>query len=170
MNASVLLTPRPPLAAPPDPLIHYGNLAVPTSVAADFDRAVAYLGRDGVERDLFAQLEGGTRHFTLVPNAGNEDFYDPNTHTIHWDPHSALRTTHGGHQSPAMGLGHEVDHAVENEAAAERLARTFDAHYDNKEERRVITGSERHAALTLHEDQRSDHGGSTYRVDSPVMR
>ena len=163
-------SPARPGRHPAAAVVHYGNLAVPATAAGDFDRAVAYLGHDSVERDLFARLERGAQHFTLVPNARNEDFYDPNTHTIHWDPHSALQTTQGGYQSPAMGLGHEVDHAVENEPTAQRLANTFDSRYDNKEERRVITGSERHAATTLHEDPRSDHGGSTYRVASPDSR
>jgi hypothetical protein len=50
------------------------------------------------------------------------------------------------------------------------LRDTPDARYDNAEERRVITGSERHAARTLGESIRYDHGGTTYRVASPVTR
>ena len=71
--------------------VHYGSLRVATSVRRDFDRAVAYLSRDPVERALFDRLEHGARHVTLTPNHFNADDYDPNTRTIRWDPHSALR-------------------------------------------------------------------------------
>ena len=103
-----------------------------------------------------------------MTNAHNDDEYDPNTHTIHWDPHSALQTSDGGRQSPALGLGHEIDHAVEDPERAAHLADRLDGRYDNAEEKRVITGSERHAAKTLGESTRFDHGGNTYRVPSPV--
>jgi hypothetical protein len=100
----------------------------------------------------------------------DDDSYDPNTHTIHWDPYSALLTTTGGRQSPALGLGHEIDHAVENAWTADHLQSMFDPRYDSLEERRVITGSELHAARTLHESIRFDHAGSCYRVPSPIAR
>jgi hypothetical protein len=45
-----------------------------------------------------------------------------------------------------------------------------DTAYDDREERRVILGSERHAAETLGEAVRHDHGGSTYYVASPIAR
>ncbi len=148
--------------------MHYGALAVPVRARADFERAVAYLTRDPVERDLFDRLEHGDRTYRLVTNARDGDFYDPSTHTIHWDPHSALRTTCGTTQTPALGLGHEVDHAVEDAATAAALIDTPDRRFDDAEERRVITGSERHAARTLGEGVRHDHAGTCYRVPSPV--
>ncbi len=92
--------------------VHYGSLAVAASARRDFDRAVAYLSRDPVERSLFDRLEHGAQHVTLTTNRRDIDYFDPNTHRIHWDPHSALQTGTGGRQSPALGLGHEVDHAV----------------------------------------------------------
>ncbi len=52
----------------------------------------------------------------------------------------------------------------------ERLAGAPDAAYDNREERRVVTGSERHAARALGESVRHDHDGTTYRVASPLAR
>jgi len=148
--------------------VHYGSLAVAAPAQHDFDRAVAYLSRDPVERSLFARLEHGAQQVTLTTNRRNSDDYDPNTRAIHWDPHSALRTTEGGRQSPALGLGHEVDHAVHDGPREWQRAQTFDPRFDTAEERRVITGSEHHAARTLGEAVRFDHGGSTYRVDSPT--
>ena len=148
--------------------VHYGSLDVAASARRDFDSAVKYLSRDPVERGLFARLEGGKQHVTLTTNRNNEDYYDPNTHAIHWDPHSALRTSAGGTQSPALGLGHEVDHAVHDGPREWLRSRTPDARFDDAEERRVIEGSERHAARTLGEAVRADHGGFTYRVDRPT--
>ena len=148
--------------------VQYGSLAVPARERADFDRAVAYLSQDAVERDLFTRLEGGAQSYRLATNDRGDDSYDPVTHTIHWDPHSALRTTCGTSQSPALGLGHEVDHAVESPARGAALGARYDLRFDNAEERRVITGSERHAARTLGEGVRHDHGGQGYRVTSPT--
>jgi hypothetical protein len=148
--------------------IHYGSLAVAASAQHDFDRAVAYLQRDPVERALIDKLEHSSERITLTTNAHNADYFDPATHAIHWDPHSALATSSGGRQSPALGLGHEIDHAVHDGPREWARAATGDARYDTAEERRVITGSERHAARTLGEGVRHDHGGETYRVASPV--
>jgi hypothetical protein len=148
--------------------VHYGSLAVASSARHDFDAAVAYLRRDPVERALVDRLEHGAQRVTLTTNRHDADYFDPNTHAIHWDPHSALETGNGGRQSPALGLGHEVDHAVHDGPREWERAQTFDPRYDTAEERRVITGSERHAAHTLGEGVRSDHAGATYRVDSPI--
>jgi hypothetical protein len=148
--------------------VHYGSLAVAASARHDFDAAVAYLRRDPVERTLFDRLEHGAQHVTLTTNRHDADYFDPETHAIHWDPHSALQTGSGGRQSPALGLGHEVDHAVHDGPREWQRAQTFDPRFDTAEERRVITGSERHAAHTLGEGVRTDHAGVTYRVDSPT--
>ncbi len=148
--------------------VHYGSLAVAASARRDFDAAAAYLRRDPVERSLLDRLEHGAQRVTLTTNRHDADYFDPNTHAIHWDPRSALQTATGGRQSPALGLGHEIDHAVHDGPREWQRAQTADARYDTAEERRVITGSERHAARTLGEGIRSDHGGVTYRVDSPT--
>ena len=148
--------------------VHYGSLAVAASAQNDFNAAVKYLSRDPVERALFDRLEHGHEHVTLTTNHRDADDFDPQTRTIHWDPHSALRTAGGGRQSPALGLGHEADHAVHDGPREWARSQTFDPRYDTAEERRVITGSERHAAHTLGEGARSDHGGATYRVNSPT--
>lgn len=148
--------------------VHYGSLRVAAGARHDFDRAVAYLRRDPVERALFDRLEHGAQSVTLTTNRHDADYFDPNTGAIHWDPHSALRTSDGGRQSPALGLGHEVDHAVHDGPREWQRSLHADAQFDTAEERRVITGSERHAAHTLGESVRSDHGGSTYRVASPT--
>lgn len=149
--------------------IHRGTLTLPRASERLYEQAKNFLCRDPSERTLFARLEGARgRHFTLTVNRRNDDHFDPNTDTIAWDPYSALRTSSGGRQSPALGLGHEIDHAVESRAAEQRLSHWRVAGYDNAEERRVICGSERHAAATLGESARSDHSGTCYRVSSPI--
>jgi len=151
--------------------IRHGSLRVPRSADRLYEAAKNYLSRVPAEHRLFQRLERApNRRFTLAVNHRNDDHFDPNTDTIAWDPYSALRTTTGGRQSPALGLGHEIDHAVENPRAENRLRNRVDARYDDAEERRVVTGSETRAARALHEGIRHDHAGTTYRVASPIMR
>lgn len=151
--------------------IRHGSLAMPASAEPDYLKARAYASRDAQERHLFARLEHArTRTFKLRIDRCDDDHFDPNTDTIAWDPRSALRTTRGGRQSPALGLAHEIDHAVEGPRAYDRLSDRIDLRYDSAEERRVIRGSERHAARTLHENSRNDHAGTCYRVSSPAAR
>lgn len=157
--------------ASPDPYVHHGSLDVPRADDRLYTQAKTYLARDPQERALFDRLEhahGRTYHLNV--NHRDIDQFDPNSDTISWDPYSALRTTNGGSQSPALGLGHEVDHAVEDPATQTRLANQYDPVYDDAEERRVIRGSEAHAARVLGESVRYDHGGTTYRVASPIDR
>ncbi len=153
--------------------VHFGSLAVPAKAARDVKSAFAYLARDPVERSLIDRIEqSDTKHRITINRHGN-DSYDPMRETITWDPHSALLTTSGGRQSPALGLAHEIDHAVEsadNPLAYDLLAARHAVSYDNLEEKRVIRGSETHAAHTLGEDVRHDHDGELYRVPSPISR
>jgi hypothetical protein len=150
-------------------IVHRGTLTLPRASEHLYEQAKRYLCRDPSERALFARLENGReRHFKLTLNRRNDDHFNPNTDTIAWDPYSALRTSGGGRQSPALGLGHEVDHAVESRAAEQRLSQRRVKGYDNEEERRVICGSERRAAATLGESARTDHSGTCFRVSSPT--
>jgi hypothetical protein len=150
--------------------VRYGSLTIPLSAQREIDEAFGYLAHDPVERSLIERLEHSRKPHRIVIDHHGNDSYDPNTHTIRWDPFSALLTTEGGSQSPALGLGHEMDHAVESPRGYDRHADAIDFAYDNAEERRVIVGSERHAALTLGENIRFDHGGSLYAVAGPTMR
>ena len=43
-----------------------------------------------------------------------------------------------------------------------------DAQYDNKEEKRVITGSEAKTAKSNHEALRRNHRGRNYKTTSPI--
>jgi hypothetical protein len=145
-------------------------ITIPAGARADYALARAYLCRDSTERRLFERLQDSSRLFHLAVDRRDDDHFDPSSNTIAWDPYSALRTTRGGTQSPALGLGHEIAHAVESPRREKALSDRAVCGYDNYEERRVICGSERHAARTLGEAIRFDHRGSAYRVATPVSR
>ena len=150
--------------------MRYGSLTIPAAARSAIDAAFAYLARDPVERSLIGRLEHSRTPHRIVIDHRGDDAYLPWSHTIRWDPYSALRTSSGGRQSPALGLGHELDHAAVNARTYDRLQERPDLRYDSAEERRVITGSERHAAHTLHESTRDDHAGRLYRVAGPTLR
>ncbi len=149
--------------------VHYGSLAIPLSAQRQVDAAFAYLARDAQARSLIERAErSATPHRIAIDHHGR-DAYLPWSHTVVWDPHSAMRTG-TGRQSPALGLAHELDHAMADPRSFDRLVATPVREYDNAEERRVITGLERHAARTLHEGARLDHRGTLYKVRGPTMR
>jgi hypothetical protein len=150
--------------------MRYGSLTIPPAARSEIDSAFVYLARDPVERALIARLQHSRTPHRIVIDHHGDDAYLPWSHTIRWDPYSALRTSSGGRQSPALGLGHELDHAAVDARTYDRLQDRLDLRYDSAEERRVITGSERHAAHTLHESPRNDHAGRLYRVAAPTRR
>nr|MDQ6926309.1 hypothetical protein [Candidatus Eremiobacteraeota bacterium] len=145
-------------------------LAIPRRAKELVDSALAYLSRDAVERSIIRRVENSRIPHRIAIDHRGDDAYRPDTHTIRWDPTSAMRTAHDGRQSPALGLGHELDHATLSDRAFDLLVAIPDRRFDNVEERRVILGSERHAARTLHESTRDDHWGRLYRVATPVSR
>jgi|SRR5665213_1436521 hypothetical protein len=150
--------------------VRFGSILMPAKAEDDFQLASRYLGADSAMRAIFERAEHERYSIHLAINARDDDSFDPRTRTVNWDPHSALGTTEGGRQSPALGLGHELDHAIASARLRERGAASFDPNYDNTEERRVITGSETHAATTLGEGIRHDHSGVSYHVASPIQR
>jgi len=151
-------------------LISHGALRVSVRGNAAYEAARRYLRHDPAERSIFRKLEHAPHEIHLRLNSHDDDSYDPNDRTIRWDPHSALRTAVGGSQSPALGLAHEADHATVAAAIRDADSNRRDPRYDNLEERRVILGSERHAARTLGEAVRHNHAGNCYWVPTPTSR
>jgi RHS repeat-associated protein len=129
--------------------------------------AKAYVSIDPVTKANFDKLENSPIHYKLVTNNDHDDTFDTDTNEIYWDPNSALRTTNGCIQSPAIGLAHEVDHAVNGSTF---LVNISDPNYDFWEERRVITGSETRLAKLLGEPTRTNHDGKPLRVNGPLSR
>jgi hypothetical protein len=150
--------------------VHYGSLVIPLAAQRRIDEAFGYLARDSAVRSIVERLENSPITHRITIDHNHVDSYQPWNHTVRWDPTSALRTSTGGRQSPALGLAHELDHAAENDRTYLRLQHLHVHGYNTVEERRVITGSERHAAHTLHESVRHDHRGTVYRVGGPTRR
>ena len=119
-------------------------------------------------KTVIGAFDKGHFHIKIIHD-GN-DRYDPNTRTVYWDPHSALRTTTGGNQTPALGLGHEMGHATGDRQQNAVLSNTPDQRYDNKEERRVIRNYENPAARELGESPRYNHAGTPYNVNCPTCQ
>ena len=90
---------------------------------------------------------------------------------MYWKSRQGIETTEGGRQSPATVLEHEFDHAVDNtknHKIHDERRNQKDKQYDNKEERRVITGSERKTAKANGESLRYNHKGKPYVTVSPI--
>ncbi len=90
--------------------------------------------------------------------------------TIFWESRKGLLLINGKKQSPAVRLEHEFDHGMDdlkNHKDHEDRKDIKDSQYDNKEERRVVTGSETKTAKKLHQGVRTNHDGKTYPVKDP---
>ena len=138
----------------------------------DYNTALKYLFRDPSYRKMWRDLEKSPRIHHIKINHDGDDRYDPGNGDIGWDPRSALETTDGGRQSPALGLGHEADHAWgDDRGILHRLSNTLtEDNYENEEEKRVITGRESKFADQFGESTRQDHLGNTKPVGSPINR
>ena len=162
------------MAALPDPNLTAQNQANGAGQAhgagqqGDVATANHYLSRSKEMRLVEKAFKSGHFHLEIIHDG--RDRYDPETRTVYWDPHSALQTTEGGHQTPALGLGHEMAHATGNRHDTAVLSHTPDAQYEWKEERRVILNYENPAARELGESTRSNHGGVPYNVDCPTCQ
>jgi RHS repeat-associated protein len=135
--------------------------------SAYYQQAISYLTRDPGMAAIINDLIRSSTNYNIDFNGNDDDHYDPSTHTVAWDPNSALRTTNNECQTPALGLGHEMAHADAPWWAPWVGWIPWPA-YDNLEERRVITGSETRAANTLGEGTRTDHGGTPFTVPTPT--
>jgi RHS repeat-associated protein len=130
-------------------------------------QAEEYLMRADVMRPVIKDFRKGHFHLTIIHDG--VDGYDPVTRTVFWDPNSALETTEGGYQTPALGLGHEMAHATGDPALTDRLRNILDRQFSNMEERRVILNYENPAARQLGEATRNNHSARlTYNVESPT--
>jgi RHS repeat-associated protein len=125
-----------------------------------------YLSQAAATRWVLQAFKKG--HFHVSLNHIGDDRYDDRTRTVHWDPHSALRTTGGGLQTPALGFYHEMVHATGNPPLVQMLLDIRDPHFTDLEERRVIQDYETPAARDLGEGTRNDHFGQPYNVASPT--
>ena len=93
--------------------------------------------------------------------------YSAKNNIVWWNYKFASYTDEGGVQSAAVALVHEFDHGVDyNKHPIKHLfnadpdpQKGFDPQYHTKEERRVITGSEKETAEALGQATRTNHSG-----------
>ena len=110
------------------------------------------------------------RDATLYEDFETEYYNDGNPY-VFWESRKGLKTSNGGKQSPATRLEHEFDHAIDDLTNAHNHGirqKQKDVQYFNKEEERVITGSERKTAKANKEDIRYDHYGKIFDVSDPT--
>ena len=100
-------------------------------------------------------LAVSTEKVNVVEQTGLElHFYDPSTKTIYWNPKLGIVTNENVALSPASALNHEADHALQNVTKTKQSEKdrgSYDKNYSNKEEKRVIQGSEQKVARQLGE-------------------
>ena len=148
-----------------------------------FNMAISYLKQYGCD-NLYKTLESSEIVFTLHEAVGNTaNSFSYKDGVIDWNPTRGLYTAFTI-LSPTVLLNHEFDHAVEwlrdpNEFSKKiRILpdKDIDAAYHTKEDKRVITGSEKETARSLGElDEKTnitrlDHSGIPVKTLSPTSQ
>ncbi len=140
----------------------------------DFAKSVQHLNKHGAG-GMLAKLHASDVTY-YIAEGNNRGTFNYKTKTITWDTDMGVITNEGQIMSPTSVLNHEVDHALQydqNEEQYMKDRKTKDPDYKNKEEKRVITGSEQTTAKKLGEIKegevtRKDHGGSPYDTKGPT--
>jgi len=121
-------------------------------------------------------LEKSKTVYTVAESNSLYSKFDGKTNTLTWASEAMMLTTNGTSVSPTTILNHELDHAAQkdqNPGQQKIDGNTKSTDYKNKEEERVITGSEQQTAKNLGEIKegevtRTDHGGTLYKTNSPT--
>jgi RHS repeat-associated protein len=149
------------------------KIIVADSLRGEYDRARAYLGVGATGADSVLKELDDLKDVvvTIVQTSGldikTDVAFKPGENVIYWNPNASLRTNEGGTQSPALTLLHEADHALQankKKAQFEADLTPNGSRFDNKEEERVIRGSEARAAGIKGEAVRDNHRGSLEKV------
>jgi len=152
----------------------YYGLAIAYFKAAGADEAVELLENARDSKDFTVRLS--------INDIGQDRYREK--HGVDWDPNSGLEVD-GSIQSPALGLVHEMAHAVRGELGRKEKTgdqagpvlislykdiRTADPVYSNAEEARVILGIEFLTAMATGEKPRFSHtSGKKVKVAEPVV-
>ena len=139
----------------------------------DFIQAYLYNAKNGGGEKTIEAVTNHKYKIYVSDSEHDESHYTGGDRqpTVYWESRQGSVTTEGGKQSAATILEHEMDHAVDdaqNHKNHVDRADIYDAQYDNKEERRVITGSEAKTAKSNHEALRRNHRGKNYKTTSPI--
>ena len=146
------------------------------SFVRDFVAAYNYNINNGGGDNMFNAANDSKREYIVVDaNICNvrETAYAPQygERRIKWESRKGLRFDGDKRQSPATRLEHEFDHAVDDatDGVAHKLRKKeLSEPFKNKEEQRVIEGSESKTAQANGEDICKHHYGKTYDVNSSI--
>mgnify|MGYP004624285775 CR=1 FL=1 len=138
----------------------------------DFMQAYLYNGKNGGRKNTI-RAATNPKYKIYVINIGGNSFYtnEQNTSIINWNSRNGMLTSSAGRQSPATIIEHEMSHAIDDQNNHKNHVdrrNTMDEKYENKEERRVIIGSETQTAISNNEGTRNDHYGNSYETESPI--
>lgn len=154
------------------------RLVYAKGVSAEFKQqfaaAVKYLNKHGAG-GILKSIQDNKAVIYITEGNNKSDFKSSNN-TITWDANMGMITNKGIEVSPATILNHEADHAKQellNPSQKKVDKNTPDAQYGNKEEKRVIEGSEQETAKKLGETKkgevtRTDHEGTGYETKGPT--
>ena len=140
-----------------------------------FRQTVKYMNQKGTA-GILAKLEQRREVIYLAETNDKHSRFDPKTNTIFWNPSLGVLTDNDVVLSPATVLNHEADHALQEYADPVQKTKdksTKDSQYTNREEKRVITGSEqetarKHGEIKGNEVTRENHNGIPYETVSPT--
>lgn len=129
-----------------------------------FVATVKYMNEKGTSGFL-KSLNDSKKVYYIKETTGEVNSYTSDDNTILWNPNLAKLTTEGIILSPATLLNHEFDHANQSDKFPDKYendVNTPDPNYDNKEEKRVIEGSEqktatKHGEIMKGQVTRKDH-------------
>ncbi len=140
-----------------------------------FRAAIMYLHEHNAD-GIIAQIDKSSTIIYITERVGEASAFSKTKKTIYWDPNMGVLTSSDKKISPAAVLNHEADHTLQYLKNPDKFAqdsKTLDPDYNDKEEMRVITGSEQKTALALGEISagevtRTDHIGIPYITKSPT--
>lgn len=140
-----------------------------------FRAAIMYLHEHNAD-GIIAQIDKSSTIIYITERVGESSAFSKTKKTIYWDPNMGVLTSSDKKMSPAAVLNHEADHTLQYLKNPDKFAqdsKTLDPDYSDKEEMRVITGSEQKTALALGEISagevtRTDHIGIPYITKSPT--
>ena len=140
-----------------------------------FRAAIMYLHEHNAD-GIIAQIDKSSTIIYITERVGEASAFSKTKKTIYWDPNMGVLTSSDKKMSPAAVLNHEADHTLQYLKNPDKFAqdsKTLDPDYNDKEEMRVITGSEQKTALALGEISavevtRTDHISIPYITKSPT--
>ena len=150
---------------------------VSISFKNDLRIAVEYMNKHKISGMLY-QLEKSPQTYYIAEGEHIDgSYYSRATRTITWSSLTGLQTSNGYKMSPVEILNHEIDHALRHDKNPHEQTKdinTNDSQYENKEEKRVIEGSEQTTAQKIGKlndgevTRRTHKGGKLYETISPV--